>query len=113
MTWQTKDYRTYPSHYAMATRRAAALYPNSYHFGAYNTRKAASAEALALRKYRWLIRNHPGLDFKMDSILEENDFRTKIVSAPFGVWELYLVAKPTLLREIMLLNPELRSTIPV
>lgn len=106
MTWTTADFRSYPSRFPRALCEAAALSGSELHLGGFPSRSAAESEALRHRKYRYLIRSHPGVDTSLDAILTFYQFRTAIRKEPLGVFALYLKAKP-LIHNLANLNPHL------
>ena len=108
MTWETNDYRTYPARFPRFIREAPLTYPEPLFLGAFPSKPQAQAEATYFRKYRYLIRHHPGLDFSLDNLLASYDYRTRIVYDPgLHVYTLLLTARPTFTNHLLELNPDL------
>ena len=80
--------------------------------GAWHSWAEANSEALLLRKFRYLVRAQPGIDFAMDKLLASYSFRTRLVLNSLGDWSVLLTAKPTILGDIISLNPDLGPTFP-
>ena len=106
MTWTTADFRSYPARCAKF-HHEAALSLQPLHIGAFPTYSAAMAEIQLQRKFRYLVRSQPGVDFHLDRILAEHEFRAKASSNNFGDWNIFLTAKPLTADELLTLNPDL------
>ena len=107
MTWMSADFRAYPAR-CFTIHREACLNPNTSTFaGVFRTRSEANSEALMLRKFRYLVRTHPGVDFSLDKLLTQFTFRTRIEVNSFGDASLYLLARTEIAKELLSLNPDL------
>lgn len=111
MTWTSNDFRSYPAR-CFTSHREAALTLKPYIVGAYPSRSQASALAVELRKFRYLVRANPGVDLSMDKLLSEHTFRTKTTINDFGDAILTLTAAPNLSQTLETLNPELLGILP-
>lgn len=107
MSWTTNDFRTYPARCFTFHREAALIAPTSMSLGAWKTHSAANAEAVLLRKFRYLVRHNPGTDFSMDKLMAEFTFRTRLVVNSLGDWSVLLSAKPDITRDLLAHNPGL------
>lgn len=107
MTWTANDFRTYPARCFTFHREAALISPTSLSLGAWSSHAQASAEALLMRKFRYLVRSHPGIDFAMDKLLTSHSFRTRLVPNSLGDWSVLMSAKPDIASDLLSLNPDL------
>lgn len=107
MSWQNNDFRTYPVRCFTFHREAALISPTSMPLGAWKTHAAANAEAVLLRKFRYLVRHNPGFDFSLDKLMAAYTFRTRLVANSFGDWSVMLSAKPDITSDLLGLNPDL------
>lgn len=107
MTWTTNDFRTYPARCFTFHREAALISPTSFALGAWSSQASANSEAQLMRKFRYLVRSHPGVDFAMDKLMASYSFRTRLVLNSLGDWSVLMTAKPDITGDLLAHNPDL------
>lgn len=106
MTWATADFRSYPARCAKF-HHEAALTLQPLHIGAFASHSAAMAEIQLHRKFRYLVRSQPGVDFGLDQLLATHEFRAKASSNKYGDWSVFLTAQTLVADELLTHNPDL------
>ena len=112
MPWSYKPPQNFPAAYGAAIKAAVANPNEPYMLGGFYTKPEAEALAERIRWFKYCIRNSPG--HELQTILENYDVRTvtKEDTSFLGTVDnmgfiLWLVARPKLISDFILLNPKL------
>lgn len=111
MAWENQDFRAYPAKCFRQHQLAVIQAPDDLLLGAWPSRATAASEALLFRKYRYLVRANPYVDLSADRLMDHYTYRTRLVQNDLGDWLLYLRAMPSIIGELLRLNPELHDIV--
>lgn len=111
MTWRYKNPNQFP---AIFTRRLqdAALAPDTW-FTLEVVPSSSDAKIVTerWRYFTWCIRQRPAAVPDMARLLEQFDYRSSIKKSGFRLWDIRVRARPTIIKDLLALNPEHRDLI--
>lgn len=110
MPWHYRDPMTFPASYHSAVLNAAKLSPKPILFLEASSREEAKALQDRFRWFRWCAKHEASAATEVRLALENYDFRCSFEVTAFKLL-LYVRARPTLLGEFELLNPEIAKEI--
>ena len=105
----TGDFRSYPLRCKLLHQEACQAPGSWVTIGSWKKPSAVASEIRLFQRYRHLIRKNPGVDFTLDKLMAEYEFRTKTEQNAFGDSTLLLIARQPLVTSFLSLNPELSN----
>lgn len=109
MTWTYKSPKLFPARYP-AVLRSAAAYLNTPQLLWSGTPEQCSREAGDFRRFKWCIRQQPGADLALESLIARFTYRAS-TTLSYGVAAVYITASDPLASSLLALNPHLADLI--